>query len=98
MDLPPVRVVSLDLPSGFPPDGGEAPDGCVVADATVTLALPKRGLTDEAAPELCGDLYLADIGVPFSLWQRLESPLAPSAPVPQDLFHAGSLLRLQWDE
>lgn len=52
-------VVSLDFPSGHGEDGG------VVADATLTLALPKHGLRGLAP------LFVADLGLPRALWSRL---------------------------
>ena len=41
----------------------------------MTLALPKSGLATEAARDAVGELYLADIGVPPSLYAR--PPLNP---------------------
>lgn len=55
------RVVAVDVPTGVDADTGEVYEPHVDADATVTLALPKQGLLD--CPP-CGDLHLADIGVP----------------------------------
>ncbi len=52
-------VVSLDMPSGH----GVA--GSVVADQTLTLALPKESLSGVRP------LYLADIGLPAALWRVL---------------------------
>ncbi|MGI9598774.1 MAG: NAD(P)H-hydrate epimerase [Acidimicrobiales bacterium] len=54
-------VVSLDTPSGLNVTTGEASGIAVLADATMTLALPKVGLRTAAE---VGDLYLADISVP----------------------------------
>ena len=41
------------------------------ATATLTLAVPKTGLLAPQARPYVGDLYLADIGVPAELYQRL---------------------------
>ena len=54
-------VVALDLPSGLDATTGEALGNVIEADATVTLALPKRGLGVSSAP---GHLVLADSSVP----------------------------------
>lgn len=54
-------VVSLDTPSGLEVTSGATLGAVVTADATLTLALPKRGL--KRSP-FVGDLYLADISVP----------------------------------
>jgi NAD(P)H-hydrate epimerase len=67
------RVLSLDVPSGLNATTGETPGLVVHPERTLTLALPKTGL--EGVP---GDLYLADIGIPPEVFQRLglffESP------------------------
>jgi len=63
-------VLSLDLPSGIDPDTGVVDDCALRAAATMTVALPKRGLLDERGRECSGRLYLADIGLPAALYQR----------------------------
>lgn len=59
-------IVSLDVPSGIDATTGETLGGAVTPDRTVTLALPKTGL--ETAP---GTLYLADISIPVTVYERL---------------------------
>lgn len=83
----PAPVLSLDVPSGFDAQSGTLCGLFIKADATLTLALPKRGMAQ--ASEAVGDLYLADISVPPCLYARLEHPLA----VPG--FSAGDILRLR---
>lgn len=66
-DAHPAPVVSLDVPSGIDAGSGSVCDPAVRAAATLTLALPKRGL--HLAPSgHVGELYLADIGVPPALY------------------------------
>jgi NAD(P)H-hydrate epimerase len=60
-------VLALDLPSGLDADSGDAAAECVLASATITLALPKKGLLAPAARKYVGRLFLADIGVPPAL-------------------------------
>jgi NAD(P)H-hydrate epimerase len=60
-------VLALDLPSGLDASSGNAPAECVIATATITLALPKTGLLAPAARRYVGRLFLADIGVPPAL-------------------------------
>jgi len=60
------RVVSLDLPSGVDADTGETPGVFVIADATLTLHLPKPGLRHSGA----GQLSLADLGIPPGATRR----------------------------
>ena len=65
-------VVALDTPSGLDVTTGRAFEPCVEAAATVTLALPKVGLMDEAR---VGELYLADISIPPTLYERYGAAL-----------------------
>jgi NAD(P)H-hydrate epimerase len=60
-------VVALDNPSGLDVTTGTAPGVVVSATATLTLALPKVGLS--RAPQV-GELFLADISVPPSVTAR----------------------------
>ncbi len=83
-----VPVISLDTPSGLDVDSGKAPGEAVRATVTVTLALPKVGLLQSEARPYVGELYVADIAVPPSLYSRLG--LAP--PV---LFAEGPLVRIR---
>lgn len=59
-------VLSLDVPSGLDTALGIIGDPCIRATATMTLALPKTGLG--LAPTVVGELYVADIGVPGSVY------------------------------
>jgi len=84
-------VVSLDVPSGLDVSTGEAPGTAISADATVTLALPKLGLMSLNAAQFVGDLYLADIGVPASVY-RDAFGLDVSG-----LFDEGDVVRITYD-
>jgi NAD(P)H-hydrate epimerase len=64
----PAPVLALDVPSGVDADTGTVFAPAVLAAATMTLALPKRGLAAPAAAACVGELYLADIGVPPALY------------------------------
>ncbi len=61
-------ILSLDAPSGLDTTTGQTPGDAVRADATLTLALPKIGLTKTPARDFVGDLYIGDIGVPPELY------------------------------
>jgi NAD(P)H-hydrate epimerase len=65
------RVLSLDVPSGLELSTGVLQEPFVRAHATLTLALPKEGLRAPGAAAAVGDLYLADISVPPSVYERL---------------------------
>lgn len=70
-------IIALDAPSGLDTTEGVPGDPCIKAAATMTLALPKTGLMTTATRPVIGDLFLADISVPPSLYQNLglEVPL-----------------------
>lgn len=77
----PSPTLALDLPSGLDATTGRVGDPCIVADATLTLALPKVGL--RAAPQVVGELFAADISVPSSVYRAMGLHLsAPFAAAP----------------
>jgi NAD(P)H-hydrate epimerase len=78
-------IVALDNPSGVNVTDGSIPGAAVRADATLTLALPKVGLRDSAQ---VGELYLADISVPPSVYEAMGVGPAPD-------FTTSSIVRLR---
>ncbi len=72
-----IPVLALDVPSGLDATTGVPAEPCMRARATMTLALPKTGLLAPNASALVGDLHLADIGVPPSLYRRLGLEVGP---------------------
>ncbi len=70
-------VLSLDTPSGLDTTTGTIYQPAIQATATMTLALPKQGLRDNFAH--VGELYLADISIPPSLYKsiNLQLPVPP---------------------
>ncbi len=85
------RVVAVDVPSGLDADTGVAYAPSVRADVTVALGLPKPGLMLADGPALAGEVWLADIGVPFEVYALL------GVEVPRDLFAAADRVRLDAD-
>jgi NAD(P)H-hydrate epimerase len=61
-------ILALDTPSGIDTTTGTVFDPAIRATATMTLALPKAGLRAPGVEALVGELYLADISVPPSLY------------------------------
>ncbi len=77
-------ILALDLPSGLHPDTGQVFDPSIRALATLTLALPKRGLLVPTAKPYVGRLWVGDIGVPPGLYGRVGlyvGPLFSRSPV-----------------
>lgn len=62
-------VVAVDVPSGLNSDTGEAAAKALKADYTVTLAAPKRGLFLREGLELCGEIWVGEIGTPPRLME-----------------------------
>ncbi len=60
-------IVAIDLPSGLNADTGLVEGGCICADRTVTLGLPKRGTLLYPGAQRVGELEVADIGFPRSV-------------------------------
>lgn len=63
-----VPILALDAPSGVDTTTGTVFDPAINATATMTLALPKAGLRASGVENRVGELYLADISVPPSLY------------------------------
>ena len=59
-------LLAVDLPSGLTADTGEAAPGAVRADLTVAFDSRKPVHADPRAAEFCGEIVLADIGIPES--------------------------------
>jgi NAD(P)H-hydrate epimerase len=72
-----VPVLSLDVPSGVDASQGNAYDPHIQATATLTLALPKIGLLGDQVSASVGELYLADISVPPSLYHSMGLDVGP---------------------
>ena len=82
------QVISVDVPSGLDADTGDAYAPTVQAHTTVTLGLPKPGLLTGDGPRLAGEVWVADIGVPFEVYAVL------GLQVPPDLFASEDRVRL----
>lgn len=69
-------ILAIDVPSGLDATTGARPGACIRANATLTLALPKKGLGAPGAQDVTGDVTVADIGVPPAVYGRIGVPLA----------------------
>lgn len=78
-------ILACDLPSGVGGDEGLIHSPCIRATATLALGLPHWGLL-EAWP-VAGEVWLANLGVPVSLYEQL------GLAVP-DLFAGQTVVRL----
>lgn len=73
----PAPVLAVDLPSGLEATAGSILEPCVRAAATLTLGLPKAGLTAAPARSVTGEVFVADIGVPAAAYARFGIRLGP---------------------
>jgi NAD(P)H-hydrate epimerase len=83
-------ILALDTPSGIDTTSGTVFDPAIKATATMTLALPKAGLRAPGVEALVGELYLADISVPPSLYAEPALALQVGP-----LFAESEILRLR---
>lgn len=69
-----IPVVAVDVPSGLMADTHEVQGEAIRAMATVTLASPKVCHILPPAQRVCGELVIADIGIPEAIIEGLEGP------------------------
>jgi ADP-dependent NAD(P)H-hydrate dehydratase / NAD(P)H-hydrate epimerase len=69
-----IPVVAIDLPSGLSADSAEPIGESIEAGLTVTLAAPKLPLVLPPAETRCGDIVIADIGIPTEILEGVDGP------------------------
>ena len=67
-----VPVVAVDLPSGLSGLTGQPLGACFRADLTVTFFRPKPGHLLEPGRSLCGEVVVADIGIPAAVLEHVK--------------------------
>ncbi len=83
-------VLSMDVPTGLDAETGEVPGPAIRAAATMTLALPKKGLDTPEARAVAGEVYLADIGVPKEVYRQVGRGLEVG-----HIFNKETIIRLR---
>jgi len=66
-----IPVLALDVPSGLDVTSGIPGEPCIRTDATLTLALPKKGLLMMSAKRFVGELFVGDTSVSSELYYRM---------------------------
>ena len=69
-----IPVVSVDVPSGMSADTSDVIGDCIEASLTVTLGAPKLPLILPPAEQKSGEVVIADIGIPASVFESLDGP------------------------
>jgi hydroxyethylthiazole kinase-like uncharacterized protein yjeF len=64
-----VPKLAVDIPSGLDADTGNVLGVCIRAEATVTFMAEKPGFQLGAGPTFCGQITVAEIGIPRALLQ-----------------------------
>jgi NAD(P)H-hydrate epimerase len=67
-----VPIVSIDLPTGVSADTHVVDGTAIDASMTVTLGAPKIPLVFPPADSHGGDLVIADIGIPYPVFEELD--------------------------
>ncbi|MBN1275331.1 NAD(P)H-hydrate epimerase [Candidatus Woesearchaeota archaeon] len=65
------RSFACDLPTGVHCDTGEVYDAHVQAEATLSLAAPKKAFLEEGARRACGDITVVGIGIPAVIYEQV---------------------------
>jgi hydroxyethylthiazole kinase-like uncharacterized protein yjeF len=81
-------ILALDVPTGVNAATGEVSSPAIRAMTTLTLDLPKRGVVEASARANVGELYLADLGIPLSVHERMGIAVG-------GLFSEGPIVRLR---
>ena len=71
------QILAVDIPSGLSGDSGKKYDPTIKAHSTITLALPKVGLLQENARIYVGNLYLTDLSVPKTVYNKIGINVFP---------------------
>ena len=69
-----IPVVSIDLPSGMSADTPDLIGAAIEASVTVALGAPKLPLVLPPAEAQCGEVVIADIGIPGEVIESLDGP------------------------
>lgn len=65
------RIIAYDLPSGLNPTSGKCLVPCIRAHVTLALALPKRAFKAKSSKKWFGSVFIADIGIPKCLYDKI---------------------------
>jgi len=81
-------TLALDVPTGVNATSGEIFSPAIRACTTLMLDMPKRGTVEAKARSHTGELYLADLGIPSTVQERLGLSVGT-------VFHEGPIVRLR---
>jgi ADP-dependent NAD(P)H-hydrate dehydratase / NAD(P)H-hydrate epimerase len=70
-----IPVVSIDVPSGLDGNTGHPRSACIKADLTITFFRKKPAHVLMPGRDLCGEIIVADIGIPASVLADIDPKL-----------------------
>jgi len=82
-------IVSIDIPSGLDAEKGTVANVSIQADVTITMANMKYGHLLYPGRDLCGEMYIVNIGIPALAYEE-NLPIAEILP---DVLHYFPLRR-----
>lgn len=96
--------IACDMPSGIDSESGTAAEGTLQCDATLTFHRAKYGMVISPARKLCGEMTVADIGIPdgweeylddkTTAYEMTSDELSRIMPVRPEYSHKGTFGRL----
>lgn len=81
-------TLALDVPTGVNATTGEVSSPAIRACTTLMLDLPKRGVMEPGARTHTGELFVADLGIPATVPERLGIQIS-------GMFSEGPIVRLR---
>jgi len=81
-------ILAVDVPTGVNATTGEVSTPAIRACTTLILDLPKKGVIAPVARANAGELYLADLGIPATVFERMGIRAA-------GVFSEGPIVRLR---
>ncbi|MDA2936110.1 NAD(P)H-hydrate epimerase [Patescibacteria group bacterium AH-259-L05] len=72
------KIISYDIPTGIDSTAGECFSPCIKAWITLSLALPKQAFRRKQARKACGKIFVADIGIPSFIYNKIAVHSRPS--------------------
>lgn len=81
-------ILAVDVPTGVNATTGEVSSPAIKATTTLALDLPKKGTLEPQARSFVGELFLADLGIPARVHERVGIRR-------EGLFSDGPIVRLR---
>ncbi|MDA2921901.1 hypothetical protein MYX07_01400 [Patescibacteria group bacterium AH-259-L07] len=71
------KIISYDIPTGIDATIGECFSPYIKAWITLSLALAKKAFTKKQTKKHCGRIYIADIGIPSFIYNKIAANSRP---------------------